>query len=159
MTGTIDQVLHATPEPPSGDYHLVEVTVDRFDPAAIPDRYRNTTIGGQPRQRPDEHDLRRRFLMFTLPSFRVTYHDGTTMRAAYLVGDPPGRRVRDVDEERLSVRLLRLRQLLGGLLARLRAAPQRSGPPRPAVRIGLTAAVLALLGAGLVLLVYQLFAH
>ena len=36
MTGTIQQVLQVTPEPPSPDYHLVETMLDRFDPAAIP---------------------------------------------------------------------------------------------------------------------------
>lgn len=53
MTGTIQQVLHVAPEPPSPDYHLVETMLDRFDPAAIPDRYRSA-VGGQPRHAPGE---------------------------------------------------------------------------------------------------------
>jgi hypothetical protein len=152
MTGTIQQVLHVTPEPPSPDYHLVETMLDWFDPAAIPDRYRSA-VGGQPRQASGEGDLRRRFLLFVLPRFEVGYHDGTAPRTAFLVGNPPDRRVRDVDEQRLPVRLLRLSQLLSRLLSRLHGKRPTPGQPRLTPRIALTAAALTLLSVGLVLLV------
>jgi hypothetical protein len=159
MTGTIEHVLHVTPEPPSPDYHLVQTTLDRFDPALIPDRYRST-VGGQSRQGPGERDLRRRFLLFVLPRFQVTYHDGTAPRTAFLVGDPPDRRLRDVDEQRLPVRLLRLRQLVSSLLSRLRRRRRTAaGQPRPPLRIALITAILTLLGAGLLLLVLYLSAR
>jgi serine/threonine protein kinase len=151
MTGTIQQVLHVTPEPPPPDYHLVETMLDRFDPATIPNRYRSA-VGGQPRQAPGAGDLRRRFLLFVLPRFEVGYHDGTAARTAFLVGNPPERKVRDVDEHRLPVRLLRLHQLLSRLLSQIRGNRPTPGQPRLASRIALTVAALTFLSVGLVLL-------
>jgi hypothetical protein len=151
---------------------------DRDDPAGPPRRARTALArlppgrdharpvrpGRHPRQVPQRRrwsakararrsDLRRRFLLFVLPRFEVGYHDGTAPRTAFLVGNPPNRRVRDVDEQRLPVRLLRLRQLLSRLLSRLRGKRSTPGQPRLTPRIALTAAALTLLSVGLVLLV------